>query len=76
MLPDNRTDKVQSVDTGFGRIMTKRKDWRGTADMFRERKKLRNVTFNWHDEISAQKRTILMTQCTKHASIDIASSQN
>ena len=42
LLPDNYTDNVQPIDAEFGRMM-KQKDWRGNADVVRERGKPGNV---------------------------------
>ena len=45
--------------------MTKRKDWRGTADMFRERKKLRNVTFGMTNLDDTVRKACINRYCFK-----------
>ena len=62
LLPENHTDKVQPIDAGFGKQM-KAKIGEAMEKWLEEDGNL-DI---WHDSISANKRRILMTQCTGEA---------
>ena len=62
MLPENHTDKIQSIDAGCGRMM-KGKIGAAMETWLEEE----NNLDKWQDRLSAKNRRILMNQWTGEA---------